>query len=51
MSGGTLRRCGKEGTVANVLVSEAGLSWGSKPRPVVDLRGDLPAQGPGMAQT
>lgn len=47
---GTLRRCGKEGTVAKGVVSEARLCWGSKPRPAVDLCGDLPAQGWGTAQ-
>ena len=36
--------------MAKGVVSEARLCWGSKPRPAVDLCGDLPAQGWGTAQ-
>ena len=43
---GTLRRCGKEGTVAKGVVSEARLCWGSKPRPGARPRYSLMPGGP-----
>ena len=36
--------------MAKGVVSENRLCWGSKPRPAVDLCGDLPAQGWGTTQ-